>query len=134
MNVLIDTNVWSSVFRRRAQTQENVTSLLIHQLIAQKQARMIGVVRQELLSGVKTENQFEALKTALRSFPNEPLTIHDYEYAAFLTNFCQSHGVTAHSNDFLLCAAAINRGWKVYSFDNDFKNISKWVPSLQLLE
>jgi hypothetical protein len=40
--------------------------------IGQGPPRVIGLVRQELLSGIKTSAQYEKLRAILRSFPDEP--------------------------------------------------------------
>ena len=54
---------------------------------------MLGVIRQELLSGVKTIEQFEKLRTILRPFPGERLETADYEAAAKNSNNCRAKGV-----------------------------------------
>jgi hypothetical protein len=60
------------------------------ELIQEGRARIIGLVRQEMLSGIKTSGQYEKLRGILRSFPDEAITISDYETAAKASNDCRT--------------------------------------------
>jgi len=51
---------------------------------------MIGLVRQELLSGIKATEQYEKLRLHLRSFPDEVVDTSDYEEAAKAGNRCRA--------------------------------------------
>jgi hypothetical protein len=51
-------------------------------LISEARVRIIGPVRQEILSGIKSERQFKQLKHHLAAFPDVPSTIADFEYGA----------------------------------------------------
>ncbi len=85
MNVLVDTSIWSLALRRKAQNlnaAEAATVSELTNLIDEGRARIIGLVRQELLSGIKVFSQFEKLRAILRSFPDEPVDTSDYEFAA----------------------------------------------------
>jgi hypothetical protein len=55
--------------------------------------RIIGSVRQELLSGIKSERQFEELKYYLSAFPDLALDTADYEKAAEFFNLCRKNGI-----------------------------------------
>jgi hypothetical protein len=62
VNVLIDTSVWSLAFRRKSQSLSAREKLLVQELseiISEGRARILGLVRQELLSGIKTAEQYE---------------------------------------------------------------------------
>ncbi len=71
-------------------------------------AALIGAIRQELFSGIKTLTQFDTLKTRLMAFDNIALTLQDYEVAAQSFNTCRANGVQGSNTDFLICAVAIN--------------------------
>jgi hypothetical protein len=45
---------------------------------------LLGVVRQEILSGIRHTEQFDRLKNSLRAFPDLLLDMKDYELAAQL--------------------------------------------------
>jgi len=76
MNVLVDSSVWSLALRRKTaglNATEKFIVAELSELVREGRARLIGLVRQELLSGIKTTEQFEKLRLHLRSFPDEPI-------------------------------------------------------------
>ena len=82
MKVLVDTAIWSLALRRKATDLNAVESALVaelRELIKEGRVHLLGLVRQELLSGIKHQSQFEKLRTILRAFPDEALDISDYE-------------------------------------------------------
>ncbi len=129
MKVLIDTSVWSQALRRQSSeslstAQERVVNVL-KELIHDSRIAMLGPVRQELLSGVKTQKQFEALQQILSVFSDETLLKGDYEQAAKNFNQCRQGGVRGSNTDFLICAVSMSRGWPIYSLDKDFLQYQK---------
>ncbi len=131
MQVLVDTSVWSLAFRRSTEPADSggqATSSALKDLIADARAMLIGPVRQELLSGIKSLTQFNQLRDALAAFPDEPLTTHDFERAAEFFNRCKGKGVQGSHTDFLICAAAVNRKLPVFSLDKDFIHFQKHLP------
>jgi len=89
---------------------------------------MIGLIRQELLSGIKATEQYEKLRVHLRSFPDEVIDTSDYEEAAKAGNRCRAKGVAVSIVDILLCAVAIKRQWAIFATDPDFSNYAKVLP------
>lgn len=131
MNVIIDTSVWSLGLRRaerRLSPGQEVAVKELRELIGEGRVRLIGLVRQELLSGIKVAAQFEKLRTTLRAFPDVPLHTADYEAAAESSNTCRSKGVTVSVVDILIATAAIERGWSVFTLDSDFERLARIVP------
>ena len=131
MNVLIDTSVWSLALRRKKEslsTNERFLVAELSELIREGRARMIGLVRQELLSGIKATEQYEKLKLHLRSFPDEVVDTSDYEEAAKAGNRCRAKGVVVSIVDILLCAVANKRLWTIFTTDPDFSNYAKVLP------
>ena len=134
MKVLVDTSVWSLALRRPKNValspeQQNVVTALAD-LMRDGRAVMMGAIRQELLSGIKTQAGFEALKNTLTAFEDLPLAMADYEKAAEVFNTCRANGVQGSSTDFLICAVSINHQLPIFSVDNDFLNYQKQVPLL----
>ena len=89
MNILVDTSIWSLALRRRAEALSPSEKALVgelSELVREGRASILGIVRQELLSGIKTLEQYEKLRGTLRAFPDQPLTISDYEAAAKASN------------------------------------------------
>ena len=83
---------------------------------------MLGVIRQELLSGIKTNEQFEKLGTTLRSFPDERLETADHEFAAKNSNNCRAKGIAVSIVDAMICAVGATRDWPIFTCDPDFRN------------
>lgn len=124
MNVLVDTSVWSLALRRSSHQlnpSEKAHVAELAELINEGRVMIIGLVRQELLSGIKTHGQFMKLSQILRSFPDEYLSTDDYEAAASLSNQCRSKGLAVSLVDMLLCSVALSRKWSIFSGDPDFK-------------
>jgi predicted nucleic acid-binding protein len=131
VNVLVDTSVWSLALRRRPRALNAAESSLVAELaelIREGRARIIGPIRQELLSGIRSAEQFEKLRTVLRSFPDESVQTHDYEMAAKASNECRSKGIAVLPVDALICTIAIGRGWPIFSTDPDFRVYSRVLP------
>ena len=127
MNVLVDTSVWSLALRRTTRTAAHETHELT-ELIHEGRVIMLGAIRQELLSGIKTVQQFEKLRDILRSFPDAPLGHLVHEKAAECFNACRTAGVQGSNTDFLICAAAMHLNAAIFTTDNDFSEFVKMLP------
>lgn len=131
MNVLVDTSVWSVALRRKSESLTADERLLVtelSELIREGRARVIGLVRQEILSGIKTSEQYEKLRLYLRSFRDEVVDTSDYEDAAKGGSGCRAKGVAVSIMDILLCAVAIKREWAIFTTDPDFSNYARVLP------
>ncbi len=131
MNALVDTSVWSLALRRKTEslsTNERLLVAELSELIREGRARVIGLVRQELLSGIRATEQYERLKLHLRSFPDDVVDTSDYEEAAKAGNRCRAKGVVVSIVDILLCAVAIKRQWAIFTTDPDFSHYAKVLP------
>lgn len=131
MNVLVDTSVWSLALRRKSESlraNERILVAELTELIREGRARMIGLVRQELLSGIKTRDQYEKLRAQLRAFPDESVEMSDYEEAAEAGNRCRAKGIGVSIVDILLCGVAIKHEWAIFTTDPDFSNYTRILP------
>jgi hypothetical protein len=125
--VLIDTCIWSLALRGNAPREVAIAEKL-SKLIDENQVRIIGPIRQELLSGYTDKNSFERLRQKIQYFPNEPIADVDYESAAEYSNFCRSKGVQGSHTDFLICAVSIRAKFRIYTTDKDFQHYSNHLP------
>lgn len=128
MRVLVDTNIWSLALRRRPTklgSRERALVAECKELVAEGRAVLLGLVRQELLSGIVERGHFEALSRRLRSFDDEPLSAEEYEQAADCFNRCRSRGVQGSVVDMLICAVALRREMAVFTQDTDFNRYAK---------
>jgi predicted nucleic acid-binding protein len=131
MKVLIDTSIWSLALRRRPRDlnpRENLFVGELTELVQEGRAGMIGLIRQEVLSGIKSSAQFEELRKTLRAFSDEPVGIEDHEAAAKTSNICRAKGIAATVVDMLICAVAHRRGMSVFSTDPDFESYARYTP------
>jgi predicted nucleic acid-binding protein len=127
MNVLVDTSVWSLALRRRRTSIDPAASELA-ELVREGRAVVIGPIRQELLSGVPSDQQFKELRVHMQAFPDLSLQTTDYEEAAQFYNECRAKGVQGSNTDFLICAAAARRGLSVLTTDVDFHHFARLLP------
>ena len=128
MMVLVDTPVWSLALRRKRgelNPQEQRLTAALAELIREGRAQMVGMVRQELLSGIREEERLRKLREDLRAFEDPQLEAEDYEEAARMNNQCRTKGVAGSAIDFLICAVAGRRGWQVFTTDRDFERYAK---------
>lgn len=128
MNVLVDTPIWSLALRRKGSDpnpREQFLAQALAELIRAGQAQLAGVVRQELLSGIREEERFRKLRDYLRAFEEPALEAADYEEAANCHNRCRARGIAGSPIDFLICAIAKRRNWQVFTTDRDFERYSR---------
>ena len=131
MRVIVDTSVWSLALRRN-QDNPSQSVAKLRDLIADGRVIMLGVVRQEILSGLRHLEQFNRLKEYLRAFPNLKLSMRDYELAAEFYNTCRSQGIQGSNADFLICAVAAERNHAILTTDLDFENFKPYLPIVLL--
>lgn len=127
MSVLVDSSVWSLALRRR-QFSEHPAVEELRELIRATRAHLIGAIRQEILSGIRENAQFERLRNRLREFPDLPVITEDHERAAEIFNLCRSHGIQGSNADFLLCAVAERYSMPILTTDEDFSLFSRHIP------
>lgn len=131
MKVIVDTSVWSLALRRGKQSASAPVQEL-RNLIQDHRVQMIGLIRQEILSGIRSESQFKKLKKHLASFPDLPILTEDYVTAAKFFNLCRSKGIQGSNTDFLICAMAVRNKFLIYTTDKDFELFSKHIQIVLL--
>jgi predicted nucleic acid-binding protein len=130
VNVLADTSVWSLALRRKSgqlNAHESAVVSELAELVREERVRLIGIVRQEVLSGIKEPAQFDRLRSILRAYEDEPLTTDDFEAAAKASNECRARGVLSSAVDILICATAIRRKWLIFTTDPDFRRYASII-------
>jgi len=127
MRVLVDTSVWSEALRRARKIESDVVREF-RCLIQEHRVEIIGPIRQELLSGLRENEQFQKLEKHLAAFPDLPLVSQDYIMAAKFFNICRAKGVQGSNTDFLICAVALRRQIAIYTTDKDFSLFAKHLP------
>ena len=126
MSVIVDTDVWSEAFRKRGPKSEYVGELL--NLIQEGRIQMIGVIRMEILCGIRDGKMFQSLKNRLGAFPDGSLDSDVFVTAARFFNECRSKGVQGSNNDFIICACSMLWKMPILSKDKDFVGYQKILP------
>ena len=128
MSVLVDTCVWSAALRRRKIVEDSTEVRELRALISQGAVVIMGPVRQELLSGVRSRAQFERLRDHLRAFPDVALQTEDFERAAQHFTAARGRGVQGSNTDFLICAVAERRDLPIFTTDGEFVRYAEFLP------
>lgn len=126
MKVIVDTSVWSLALRRDKADSPAPVQELRH-IIRDHRAQMMGPIRQEILSGIRSKSQFKKLRKHLEGFPDLPIFTEDYVTAAQFFNHCRSKGIQGSNTDFLICAVAVRNKLSIYTTDKDFEMYSKYI-------
>jgi len=127
VKVIVDTSIWSLALRRKK--NENFPEVKkLANLINDFKVVIPGAIRQEILSGIKSKNQFILLKDYLSAFPDYETSMNDYELAAEYFNLCRGKGIQGSNTDFLICAIAVNNRYQIFTNDQDFKIFKKHLP------
>ena len=123
MKVLIDTSVWSLALCRKKEILNEFEKKIVNELaelINETRAVIIGPIRQEILSGLNSKNQYKQLKSKLKAFNDFPINSDDYEKAAEFFNVCRSKGIQGSHIDFIICSVAYHNNLSIFTTDNDF--------------
>lgn len=126
MKVLVDTCVWSQALRHNNPKLELIAKL--QDIVNDGRVSIIGLIRQEILSGISNARQFHKLKKILASFEDIPLSTEHFEKAAEFSNMCRKKGIQGSTVDFLICAVAHLENLEIFTTDSDFENYSKFLP------
>ena len=127
MRVVVDTSVWSLAFRRSGASDHRAVEI-VADLIRDGRVEMLGAIRQELLSGHRSQQTFDRLRERLRAFPDLAMETEDHELASEFFNRCRRNGIQGSNTDFLLCAAASRRDLAILTTDRDFERFAEHLP------
>ena len=131
MRVLVDTTIWSLALRRRPAGRNAEENRLVgawEELIRDGRIVLLGLIRQEILSGIADRRQFERLRDDLVAFPDEVILTSDHVRAAEHFNRCRTAGVAGSPVDFLICATSERLAVPIFTTDLDFPRFARHVP------
>lgn len=129
--ILFDTSVLSLVFRRsqpdpKTKTIKQACQDLIDTDIP---LGLPGIVLQEILSGIRSESQFETLEQLLLgAFSIIPARVDEHLAAAQLKNQCLASGLNVSGIDCLIAATALTGKHQLFTVDSDFEQIARIAP------
>ena len=123
---MVDTCMWSLALRGKTPKNQKVAEELT-KLIKENRVKIIGPIRQEVLSGYSDFTRYEKLRNKLQYFPNEQIIDYDYELAAEYSNLCRKKGIQGSHIDFLICAVSNRLKMKIYTNDKDFSRYANHI-------
>lgn len=125
--IACDTSALSQFLRRSPDTA-NDAALKVEKLIDSNELALFGIVRQELLSGIKLPAHFERIDLTTQALPLFFADDEDHTTAARFFNSCRSKGIQGSPIDFLICAMAVKRKFPIYTTDPDFELYEPIIP------
>lgn len=121
--ILVDTTIWSLALRRRPGDLSELERGLVAEwarLVRRGEAALIGPIRQEVLSGIRDEKAFAAIRESLGDFRYLEIRDGDYDTAAIFFNRCRARGIAATAVDLLICAVSNRYELPIFTTDADF--------------
>jgi predicted nucleic acid-binding protein len=141
MTVIVDTSIWSLALRRKGKDlspTQRASTLLLRDLISAGVVALPGVVRQEVLSGIRSQATFDRIAEYLGDFSDVRAEVEDFEEGARCYNRCFDAGVAPSTPDMMICALALRLDASIFSSDPDFQMYSGVlgvrVPTLAQLQ
>lgn len=125
MNVLVDTSVWFSAFRKQGSSDQAAVAKLFLLLEEGENIAVTGTILQEILQGFRGAVARRKVSEQLEAVPLLSLERSDFEAAAAIHRTCASKGIAASTVDCQIAQAAIRHGHLLLTADRDFEHIAK---------
>ncbi len=124
--ILVDTSILSLAFRRRSPSRPEPHPVQVFRrtLLEDTPLAIPGIVLQELLSGVRTDQQFKRLRSILEAFPILVAERQDHILAGQISNASRRRGLSASTVDCLIAALAVSRDGFLFTLDEDFTRLA----------
>lgn len=129
MITIVDTSVWSIALRRSKRDSEPEPAMVaLRTIVTEGQPLALpGIVLQELMSGVRSEAEFDRLREVLSPFDVVHATEEHHMEAGRIFTRCRAKGIASSAPDALIAATAIVEGGKLLTCDRDFALIATAV-------
>ena len=133
--ILVDTSVLSLAFRRRTKPGPELPVVRVFRRLVEDDQPVVipGIVLQEVLSGVRAQDDFARLLDILDGFPIAAASKAHHVTAAMISNACRQSGISASAVDCLIAEMAIESKAKLLTADEDFSHMARHCD-LQLFE
>ena len=129
--ILVDTGILSLAFRRKRRDLNPAELVLVYaleRLLNAGLVAMVGPIRQEIMSGISSGEQFEKLKGRLQFVDDLPMESATFERAAQFYNQCSAEAIGPGEIDMMICAAAYEQGCDIFTNDPDFERYATVLP------
>jgi predicted nucleic acid-binding protein len=121
---LVDTSVWIFYFRDGGSEYGN----LIDKLVDEGGVHINGIVSAELLTGARTQAEFDRLKLALAGLKFVPSDRASFESAGRNGFALKRKGVSVPLSDLIIATNCIDRGLILLDSDRHFETIAAHLP------
>jgi predicted nucleic acid-binding protein len=125
MRILVDTSIWSLALRRPSGVVNQEATALKTMIEQGEDIYLLGVILQEVLQGIRSSNDFFALKEYFKAFPLIDLMREDYIKAAELKNRLARKGKQGSTIDVLIASAAISHRCYLFTADKHFTHFAE---------
>lgn len=125
--IAVDTSVLSLAMRRpvRGHYHEAPAAARLRRAVEEGMPVVVpGVCLQELLSGVRTTQQFARLASLMAPYPVLVATRADHVAAARIANACRGAGIAVGTVDALIAAITAQHRARLLTTDSDFQRIA----------
>ena len=116
---LIDTSAWIDFFRNKLSPYAEIVATLIEQ----DAAVITGPVVAELLQGLKSQREGDALRELLNVIPYVEVTHNDWNTAGNLLGKLRRRGITVPLTDALIAVVAKRNGCNILTIDQHFDHL-----------
>lgn len=122
--VVADTSIWIDFFR----FGKSVSAHKLTEVLEQDRVCLVPVIQAEILSGAKTEAEYEKLKKGLSALP----TLEDFP--GFWDTIARSRfrlarkGIQTSITDLMIAVTASHYGCKLLTLDKEFHKIGSVIP------
>jgi hypothetical protein len=100
----------------------------LSELVREGRVLMIGLIRMEILCGIRDRKRFRVLENHISAFPDTPLDADLFVTAAEYFNICREHGVQGSNTDFVICACSALWEIPVLTRDKDYGRYQRHLP------
>ena len=125
---LVDTSIWIHALRPRG--NRNIQEKL-RPLILARQAALTEWIVLELMTGIRSTEEYKALSTFLAPVPRLPINLTCWESAYKLVADLRKKGTTPSAADSIIAAVSIHHEVPLIHLDEDFVRM---VPHTKLEE
>lgn len=127
--VLVDTSAWIAALRPSGvkEVKEKIEVLLGENCIA-----ISGIIKLELLSGTRTNKEYQELSEDLEGLHYIPTDENIWRYSYRLSQDSKKAGLNIPATDLLIASIAITAGCELMHLDKHFTLLSR-CSSLQIM-
>jgi predicted nucleic acid-binding protein len=126
--VLVDTSVWSLLFRKSGPAAQPEVAALQRFLGGEELVAITGVIAQELFYGLALSSASDSIARTLGALSYLAPTLDEHVAAAKLQRTLRDAGVQVSGADALIAQLAMARDLTLLTTDRDFSHAARHVP------